>query len=214
MLREMDERSLEENNLVFHRVKEASGGEARRRTTEDKDSIQLLLHEMDLDIVVEESTKFARRLGPRSDHSGVEDRNDPKPLLVGFTHRHHTELILENSWKLGESENPAVRSVSLVRYLRLRQRAGENPVAGGSMEGRGSGEEWRTSGRGGSLRPRAISRSPPSKEPQAKRVDTKNSPLSARKGNSIFPPGPGSKNIYEELLMEDDETEDDAVVVV
>ena len=124
MLREMDERSLEENNLVFHRVKEASGGEARRRTTEDKDSIQLLLHEMDLDIVVEESTKFARRLGPRSDHSVEEDRNDPKPLLVGFTHCHHTELILENSWKLGESENPAVRSVSVARDLTLRQRAG------------------------------------------------------------------------------------------
>ena len=128
VLREMDERSLKENNLVFHRVKEASGGEARRRTTEDKDSIQLLLHEMDLDIVVEESTKFARRLGPRSDHSGVEDRNDPKPLLVGFTHCHHTELILENSWKLGESENPAVRSVSVARDLTLRQRAGEKEL--------------------------------------------------------------------------------------
>ena len=69
-----------------------------------------------------------------------------------------------------------------------------NQAARGSMEGRGG--EWRAAGRGGSLRPRTISRSPPSKMPPAKRVDTKNSPLSARKGSSISQPGPGSKNIY------------------
>ena len=76
---------------------------------------------------MESNTKFARRLGPRPDDTDGE-RGDPRPLLVGFTHRHHTELITENSWKLSESDNPAIRQVSVVSDLTIRQRAGEKEM--------------------------------------------------------------------------------------
>ena len=90
---------------------------------EDRAAIQLLLDEMGVKIGVKNNTKFARRLGPRPGDTDGE-RGDPRPLLVGFTHRHHTELITENSWKLSESGNPENRKVSVVR----RQRAGEKEM--------------------------------------------------------------------------------------
>ena len=326
VIKEMDERSLKENNLVFHRVREAGGVEARMRIDEDKVSIQQLLQEMELNIGVEENTKFARRLGPRPGELDAEERSDPRPLLVGFTHRHHTELIVANSWRLAESDNMAVRAVSVARDLTLRQRAGEKELykeaarknltrsqeqidgnmafkvvgkrgakreilaplrrgeeineggevgwvreaeggpaggrrtargggpsaatypnclalgrkggggmmgpnlgtaqdqrqsqnwnAGGSIGGRGSGGEWRTAGRNGSFRPRAISRSPPAKEPPMKKVDSRNSPQTAHKGSPLSRPVLEGRNIFVTLDEEENGTEepvDDAEEVV
>ena len=128
VVREMDERSLKENNLVFHRVLEAGEEDARKRIDYDKGTIQQLLNVLEVDIGVEQHTKFARRLGPRTGDTEGEERRVPRPLLVGFTHRHHTELILENSWKLSEADNMAIRTVSVVRDLTLRQRAGEKEM--------------------------------------------------------------------------------------
>ena len=130
VVREMDERALKENNLVFHRVLEAGVVEARGRIQHDMRVLQQVLNELGLEVGVEQDTKFVRRLGPRTGE-GVgeeEEGRDPRPLLVGFLHRHHTELILENCWKLSDSEDPGMRAVSVVKDLTMRQRAGEKDL--------------------------------------------------------------------------------------
>ena len=127
-VREMDERATKENNLVFHRVVESGEGEARLRIAQDKVNIQELSRAMGVEVGVDDF-KFVRRLGPgNSDTVREGGRDDPRPLLVGFVHRHHAELVVQNSWRLAEADILAMREVSVVKDLTQRQRAGEREL--------------------------------------------------------------------------------------
>ena len=125
--REMDERCEKENNLVFHRVEESGDGEARRRIEQDKRLIQQILNVMGVEVGVEKDIKFVRRLGARASDGDIGKR-DPRPLLIGLVHKHHSELILENSWLLGDASNEVYKAVSVVKDLTLKQRAGEREL--------------------------------------------------------------------------------------
>ena len=50
------------------------------------------------------------------------------PSLVGLVHRYHSEVILENCWKLSGMDAPALRAVSIVKDLTAKQRAGEKEM--------------------------------------------------------------------------------------
>ena len=67
-------------------------------------------------------------LGARSSDGDGEGERDPRPILVGLVHRYHSEIILENCWKLSEVEDPVLRAVSIVKDLTARQRAGEKEM--------------------------------------------------------------------------------------
>ena len=125
VMRELDERNGKENNLVVHRVEESGEGEAKRRIEHDKMVVQQILNVIGVELGVEKDIKFVRRLGARVSDG---EKRDPRPLLLGLVHRHSSELILENCWKLGESSNEAYRAMSVVRDLTLRQRAGEREL--------------------------------------------------------------------------------------
>ena len=62
-VREMDERAMRVNNLVFYRVEEATDGDARMRVDHDKVAIQRLLIAMEVELDVEKATKDVRRMG-------------------------------------------------------------------------------------------------------------------------------------------------------
>ena len=62
VVREMDERGLKGNNLVFHRVTEAEAGDAKMRVDHDKVAIQHLMMVMGVELDVETLTKTVRRL--------------------------------------------------------------------------------------------------------------------------------------------------------
>ena len=53
---------------------------------------------------------------------------EPRPLLVGFLHRQHSELIQNNSWKLSELSDPGMRTVSVVKDLTMKQRLGKKEL--------------------------------------------------------------------------------------
>ena len=53
---------------------------------------------------------------------------EPRPLLVGFLHHHHSELIQNNSWKLSELSDPGMRTVSVVKDLTMKQRSGKKEL--------------------------------------------------------------------------------------
>ena len=53
---------------------------------------------------------------------------EPRPLLVGFLHRQHSELIQNNSWKLSELSDPGMRTVSVVKDLTMKQRSGKKEL--------------------------------------------------------------------------------------
>ena len=127
-MREMDKRASKENNLVVHRVREADVVDSRWRIAYDKRVIQGLLDELGVDIGVEQDIKFVRRLGARSSDGDGEGESYPRPILVGLVHRYHSEIILENCWKLSEVEDPVLRAVSIVKDLTARQRAGEKEM--------------------------------------------------------------------------------------
>ena len=130
IVREMDERALKETNLVFHRVVEAEMVETKARVEHDRQAIQQVLDEMEVDVGVERDTKFVRRLGQKTGDDLGEGTvgREPRPLLVGFLHRHHLELIQNNSWKLSESGDPGIRAVSVVKDLTMKQRLGEKDL--------------------------------------------------------------------------------------
>lgn len=128
VVREMDERGLKGNNLVFHRVTEAEAGDAKMRVDHDKVAIQHLMMVMGVELDVETATKTVRRLGARGNDGEDEGSREPRPLLVGFVHYHHTEAMLENSWKLARAEEESTRAVSVVKDLTMRQRAAEKEM--------------------------------------------------------------------------------------
>ena len=130
LVREMDDRNLKQNNLLFHRVLEARGGDAKSRLHHDKQSTQQLLNAMGVgeEVGVERQIKTVRRMGARTSETVGEGESDPRPLLVVFAHQFHSEMVLENSWRLAEADNMAMRSVSVVKDLTMRQRAGEREL--------------------------------------------------------------------------------------
>ena len=128
VVREMDERGVKENNLLFHRVEEAGAGDAKMRVDHDKVAIQHLLIVMGLEMDVEKTTKVVRRVGARSSDGNGDEGREPRPLLVGFVHHHYTEAILNNSWRLAKDENPIMQAVSVVKDLTLKQRAAEREM--------------------------------------------------------------------------------------
>ena len=127
ILREMDERVGKENNLVFHRVEESWDSESKVRIEFDKLAIQQILDLMEVEMTVEKDIKFVRRLGARGGNMDTGKR-EPRPLLIGLIHRHHSEGIPQNSWKLGKANNVVLRSVSVVKDLTLKQREGEREL--------------------------------------------------------------------------------------
>ena len=128
-VREMDERAMKGNNLVFYRVKEAGEGvDAKMRVDHDKVAIQHLLIIMELELDVEKATKVVRRLGARGNDAEGEADRDPRPLLVRFVHQHHTEAILDNRWRLSKEEDPTIQAVSVVKDLTMKQRASEREM--------------------------------------------------------------------------------------
>jgi hypothetical protein len=130
LVREMDERNQKQNNLIFHRVLEARGGDAKSRIHHDRQATQQLLNAMGvgLEVGVESLIKTVRRMGARSSDTVGEGETDPRPMLVGFAHQFHSELVLENSWRLAEADNMSMRSVSVVKDLTMMQRAGEREL--------------------------------------------------------------------------------------
>ena len=67
-------------------------------------------------------------LGPWERHDRIGKR-DPTSLLV---HKHHSELILENSWMRGKASNMA--TVSLQWSNPEAEVCGEGPLKGGLQE--------------------------------------------------------------------------------
>ena len=128
VVREMDERGLKENNIVFHRVAEAEAGDAKMREDHDKVAIQHLVMVMGVELDVETATKRVRRLGARSSGEEEDGSREPRPLLVGFVHHYHTEALLENSWRLARAEEEHIRAISVVKDLTMRQRAAEKAM--------------------------------------------------------------------------------------
>jgi hypothetical protein len=77
--------------------------------------IQQLLNVIGVWEEVEKDTKFARR--PRVSDGDREEKRDQRPLLVGLVHKYHSDLILENCWKLADNSNVAMRVVSVVKEI-------------------------------------------------------------------------------------------------
>ena len=118
---ELNNRNQRRLNIVVHGLVEPDGtikdGDAR--IAKDKQTIQELMSEIQIDLQVNEVLKFAKRLGARSEHG-----NKPRPLLLGFKNSEHKEMMLDNARKLNEKDEPW-KSVSIVQDLTVMQRGEE-----------------------------------------------------------------------------------------
>ena len=152
ILEEMKERDTRRCNLIIHGISEPAADvvESKDRVEKDIEKLQELLGQIEVEMDVNETYRFAKRLGARD-----EDNERPRPLLVGFKDKRHCDSILDNSHKLSQKEEPW-SLVNIIRDLTKAQRKEEKDMRGEvekknnelSEEEKGNWE-WKVVGRRG-----------------------------------------------------------------
>ena len=122
-LREIDDRTARQQNIIIHRVPESGHDNARDRMGADQDAVQIIINAIGLiQINVKDAVKFVRRRG-KLDTS----KSEPRPLQVGFRYQADQEKVLSNSRHL--AENKKLEHVSIVRDLTDMERKKEREMA-------------------------------------------------------------------------------------
>jgi uncharacterized coiled-coil protein SlyX len=117
---EMRERKSRSCNLIIHNLNEPGNDikDRKERVAKDKEALNELFTVLELSINVEDSTRFAKRLGPANESS-------PRPLLVGITDDVKCKSVLEKSPNLSKKEKPW-SEINIVRDLTKLQRKEES----------------------------------------------------------------------------------------
>ena len=84
--------------------------------------MQELLGQIEVQINVNESCRFVKRLGPRNEDSEV-----PRPLLIGLKENQYCDSVLDKSHKLADKEEPW-SNVNIIRDLTKTQRKEEKEM--------------------------------------------------------------------------------------
>ena len=126
---EMSEREKRKLNVVVHGLLEAdqSVTEGKKRQEEDLKLLQSLTEEIDVQLQLSDVVRFARRLGE------LNDKDSPRPLLVGFSNIADKNMLLDNARKLKDREvnhdnAESSIAVSIVSDLTKAQRAEERTM--------------------------------------------------------------------------------------
>ena len=101
---------------------DASVKDLNTRITKDKEKIQQLMSQIEVDLQVNDVVKFAKRLGAKS-----EQADRARPLLLGLKSIDHKERMLDNASKLNDMPEPW-KSVSIVQDLTTMQRSEEKKM--------------------------------------------------------------------------------------
>ena len=121
---ELNNRTQRRLNIIVHGLKEpdASVKDLNTRITKDKEKIQELMAQIEVNLQTDEVLKFAKRLGAKS-----EQADHARPLLIGFKSLDHKESMLDNARKLNDKPEPW-KSVSIVQDLTAMQRGEEKKM--------------------------------------------------------------------------------------
>ena len=124
MFSELNNRNQRRLNIIVHGLVEpdASVKDLNTRITTDKEKIQQLMTQIEVDLQVNDVVKFAKRLGAKS-----EQADRARPLLLGFKSIDHKERMLDNASKLHDMPEPW-KSVSIVQDLTTMQRGEEKKM--------------------------------------------------------------------------------------
>jgi uncharacterized coiled-coil protein SlyX len=126
VLEEMKERETRRCNLIVHNIAEPGADvvQSKDRVEKDIEKLQELLGQIEVEVNVNETFRFAKRLGARD-----EGDDTPRPLLIGFKERRYCDSILDKSHKLSDKEEPW-SSVNIIRDLTKAQRKEEKEMRG------------------------------------------------------------------------------------
>ena len=118
---EIRERESRQCNIIIHNLPEPEreGADNKQRIQIDKDKVQELCDVMDAAVNIDNSARFAKRLGPLD-----EDSTSPRPLLVGFKTKDNRDAVLDKSSLLAEKDDPWC-NVNVVMDLTKTQRKEE-----------------------------------------------------------------------------------------
>lgn len=121
---ELNNRNQRRLNIIVHGLVEpdASVKDLNTRITKDKEKIQQLMSQIEVDLQVNDVVKFAKRLGAKS-----EQADRARPLLLGLKSIDHKERMLDNASKLNDMPEPW-KSVSIVQDLTTMQRSEEKKM--------------------------------------------------------------------------------------
>ena len=124
MFSELNNRNQRRLNIIVHGLVEpdASVKDLNTRITKDKEKIQQLMSQIEVDLQVNDVVKFAKRLGAKS-----EQADRARPLLLGLKSIDHKERMLDNASKLNDMPEPW-KSVSIVQDLTTMQRSEEKKM--------------------------------------------------------------------------------------
>ena len=121
---EFRERESRRCNLIIHNLAEpgpeiiTNGG----RKTEDKNKLQELCGVIDVDLIVDDVTRFVKRLGKVNAES-----SSPRPMLVGFKTTDQCTTVLNQASNLSDCDEPW-KSIHIVRDLTKAQRKEERTL--------------------------------------------------------------------------------------
>lgn len=119
---ELRERESRRCNLLIHNLIEPGTDidDKDERIAKDKENVKELLGVIGIELDINESTRFAKRLGPANE-------NSPRPLLVGFTEDQMCKSILDKSPDLSEQDEPW-SNIKIIRDLTKMQRKEEGKL--------------------------------------------------------------------------------------
>ena len=121
---EFRERESRRCNLVIHNLAEPGQGVVTKeeRITDDKNKLQELCGIIDVDLTVDDVTRFVKRLGKVNAES-----SSPRPMLVGFKTPDHCTTVLNQASNLSDNDEPW-KSIHIVRDLTKAQRKEERTL--------------------------------------------------------------------------------------
>ena len=124
ILEEMKEQETRRYNLIVHNLAEPDTAitDKEDRIEKDIEKLQELLGQIEVQININETYRFAKRLGPRND-------DGPRPLLIGFKERQSCDMVLKKSHELAEKDEPW-SSINIIRDLTKSQRKEEKEMRG------------------------------------------------------------------------------------
>ena len=124
VLEEMKEQESRRLNLIIHNLAEPEADitESQERILKDKESLQELLNVVEAEVIVDNASRFVKRLGRREEQDIL-----PRPLLVGFKSIEHCSAILDKSPNLSQLDEPW-SSINIVRDLTKTQRKEEKKL--------------------------------------------------------------------------------------
>ena len=124
VLEEMKERESRRLNLIIHNLAEPEADitESQECILKDKESLQELLNVVEAEVIVDNASRFVKRLGRREEEDIL-----PRPLLVGFKSIEHCSAILDKSPNLSQLDEPW-SSINIVRDLTKTQRKEEKKL--------------------------------------------------------------------------------------